>query len=266
MTKSLFHLIASVVMVILAVGTSNTGQQGAGSPASIQDLTPQAPAGKLYYVSTVGDDANPGTEAEPFRTIGKAANVAVGGDTVLIRAGVYNEFVKPLNSGAPGQYITYKSYGDGEVVIDAENGIRAGCIEVENKSYLQFSGLTLRGANGDASPHAGISITDGSSYIIVDNITAYDNYFGIVAEGKSRPVSFVTVTNSKTFNPFTRVGNLHYGIFFYRKVYDSAIINNHAAYSLPVRLSFGIGGSWSLATKRITTNPRVSAPGMLLGC
>ena len=76
-------------------------------------------AGQFYYVSASGDDANPGFATAPFRTIGRAASVATAGDTVLIHSGTYYEDVKPLNSGTPGQYITYKSYGDGEVIIDA---------------------------------------------------------------------------------------------------------------------------------------------------
>ncbi len=36
------------------------------------------------------------------------------------------------------------------------------------------------------------------------------------------------------------MGNIHYGIFFYMRVYDSSIINNRTAYTLPERLSFGI--------------------------
>jgi parallel beta-helix repeat protein len=214
-----------------------TPQASAGSPT----LTPQASAGKLYYISTSGDDANPGTEAQPYRTIGKAASVATMGETVLIHAGEYYEDVKPLNSGAPGKYITYKNYGDGEVIIDAQNGTRAGCIEINNKSYLQFFGLTVRGANGEEDwPRAGISVTDGSSNIVLSNITAYGNYFGVMAVGESTPVSFVTVSESKTFNSVTLIGNTHYGIFFYKKVYDSSIINNHVAYSLPESQSYGI--------------------------
>jgi parallel beta-helix repeat protein len=199
------------------------------------------PAGKFYYVSTGGNDAGPGTDAQPYRTIGKAASLAEAGDTVLIHGGIYYEDVIPSNSGAPGQYITYENYGDGEVIIDAQNGSRAGCIEINDKSYLQFRGLTVRGANSSITwPRAGIAVTDGSSYIILDNITAYDNYFGIMAYGETTPVRFITVENSKTFDPTTEIGNTHYGIFFYMKVYDSSIVNNHAAYTLPEAQSYGI--------------------------
>ena len=42
------------------------------------------------FVSTSGNDANAGTLAAPFRTIGKAAGIAQPGDVVSVRAGVYN--------------------------------------------------------------------------------------------------------------------------------------------------------------------------------
>jgi parallel beta-helix repeat protein len=203
-------------------------------------VTP-APGSRYYYVSNYGNDANPGTKVLPFQTIGRAANVAKAGDVVLIQAGIYYEDVKPLYSGESDKYIIYQNEGDGEVIIDAQDGQRAGCIEIDNKSYLQFIGLTVRGANSyEAWPRAGISMTDGTNHIILDNITAYNNYVGIMAYGRENPVSFITVKNSKTFEPVGNIGNTHYGIFFYKKVYDSSIVDNHVAYTLPEDQSYGI--------------------------
>jgi parallel beta-helix repeat protein len=48
------------------------------------------------------------------------------------------------------------------------------------------------------------------------------------------------VKNSKTFEPVGNIGNTHYGIFFYKKVYDSSIVDNHVAYTLPEDQSYGI--------------------------
>ncbi len=42
-----------------------------------------------YYVATTGNDTNPGTSTAPFRTINKAAQVAIAGDVVTIRNGTY---------------------------------------------------------------------------------------------------------------------------------------------------------------------------------
>lgn len=195
---------------------------------------------RYYYVSTKGSDSNLGTKALPFQTIGKAADEAKPGDVVLIHSGVYYEDVKPLHSGKPDRYITYQSVGDGEVIIDAQDGLRPAGIEISNKSYLRFVGLTVRGANSYQTwPRSGISMTDGTNHIILDNITVYNNFVGIMAYGSQDPVSFITVKNSKTFGP-GNIGNTHFGIFFYKKVYDSSIVDNHAAYALPEIQSYGI--------------------------
>ena len=249
---SLTTVIVIVTLFLSACGVAGTSIPPTSTsipstPTSIPPTPTSIPptatplSGKLYYVATNGDDVAPGSDTRPFRTIGKAANVARPGDTILIHGGVYYEDVKPRRSGEQGQFITYKNYGDGEVILDAQDGQRAGCIEIENKSYLQFSGLTVRGANSYSSwPRAGIAVRDGSSNVILDDITAYDNYFGIMVYGKDTPVSFITVRNSKTFDSDTKTGNTHYGIFFYKKVYDSSILDNHAAYALPESQSYGI--------------------------
>ena len=56
--------------------------------------------GTTYYVAKTGSDSNPGTEAQPWLTIQKAANTMVAGDTVYIKQGTYTEQVIPQNSGS----------------------------------------------------------------------------------------------------------------------------------------------------------------------
>src|SRR6202035_5078175 len=64
-----------------------------------------------YYVSTSGKDTNLGTITSPWRTIQHAANSVKAGDTVYVRAGVYNEIVSiPASGSASGGYITFSSY------------------------------------------------------------------------------------------------------------------------------------------------------------
>src|SRR5689334_9873609 len=51
-----------------------------------------------YYVSTTGSDNNNGTSlSTPWRTINKAAQTMVAGDTVYIRGGTYRESVSPAH-------------------------------------------------------------------------------------------------------------------------------------------------------------------------
>ncbi|RPJ27640.1 MAG: DUF1565 domain-containing protein, partial [Planctomycetaceae bacterium] len=70
-----------------------------------------ASAATQYYVSTSGSDSNAGTSDRPWRTIQKAANTMVAGDTVTVRAGDYPERVQVSRSGASGAQITFQAEG-----------------------------------------------------------------------------------------------------------------------------------------------------------
>ena len=74
-----------------------------------------------YYVSPNGDDANPGTVSQPFRTIQKARdavraqNQSMTGDiTVYLRKGTYELeetlLFEPRDSGTNGHQVIYRSY------------------------------------------------------------------------------------------------------------------------------------------------------------
>ena len=65
-----------------------------------------------YYVEKSGNDANPGSQSQPWLSIQKAANTAIAGDTVLIKAGTYNERVIVQNSGTANDYIVFSNYGN----------------------------------------------------------------------------------------------------------------------------------------------------------
>jgi len=70
----------------------------------------------ILHVAITGADTAAGTESAPFRTINHAAQVAVGGDTVLVHEGLYREWVKPRNGGLDAtRRITYMA-GVGELV------------------------------------------------------------------------------------------------------------------------------------------------------
>ncbi len=59
----------------------------------IDTMTPNADQ-HIYHVAREhpsASDANPGTEAAPFRTIGRAAQLAEPGDTIRVHSGVYRE-------------------------------------------------------------------------------------------------------------------------------------------------------------------------------
>ena len=74
-----------------------------------------------WYVAPGGSNGNPGSLSQPFRTIQHAANLAQPGDTVLVRAGVYREQVRPANSGTTSAPITFAPYNNEQVTISGAN-------------------------------------------------------------------------------------------------------------------------------------------------
>jgi hypothetical protein len=57
-------------------------------------------------------DDNPGTLAKPWKTLAKAAAAARAGDTVLLHAGTYTEFVMIKNAGDADKPIVFKAIAD----------------------------------------------------------------------------------------------------------------------------------------------------------
>ena len=77
-------------------------------------LLPAYLSAREYHVSPVGNDAGPGTENAPFRTINHAAQVALPGDTVTVHAGTYREWVNPLSGGESERKRILYRVADGE--------------------------------------------------------------------------------------------------------------------------------------------------------
>ncbi len=152
-------------------------------------LSPKPISSQVYYVAMNGSDNNPGTEEQPWRTITKAANTLVAGDTVYVKQGTYNERVIPQNSGTPGKYITYAAYSGNNVTIDG-TGISIpewnGLVEIRGKNYIKISGFRImtsgwvgvfvpKGPSGEAYSNYG-----GSSYITIEKNYIYNTYSSAV--------------------------------------------------------------------------------------
>ncbi len=80
---------------------------------------------KVYHVDQRhpgAADTNPGTEAAPLATIGRAAELLMPGDKVVVHAGVYRECVRPPRGGTGSdRMIAYETApGDTVVITGAE--------------------------------------------------------------------------------------------------------------------------------------------------
>jgi len=124
-----------------------------------------------FYVSTTGDDSNPGTQAAPWRTVQHAADTVRAGGTVNVRGGIYEELVNLKASGnASDGFITFRSYPGETAVLDAAHFTptdRQGVLTIHNQSYVRVEDFEIR--NFRTAEHRlaplGISVMGAGSHI-----------------------------------------------------------------------------------------------------
>ncbi len=74
---------------------------------------------RIRVVDPIGNDDNPGTPAKPWKTLFKASEAAVAGDTVIVRAGVYHQWLRLWNSGNQNDgAIVFRSEKPGAAILD----------------------------------------------------------------------------------------------------------------------------------------------------
>jgi nitrous oxidase accessory protein NosD len=89
-------------------------------------MTAAAPAfAATYYVATNGSDSNAGTQASPFATLQKAANIVNPGDTVLVADGTYTssstQIIQMSRAGKAGALVTFKSQNGLGAKLNGQN-------------------------------------------------------------------------------------------------------------------------------------------------
>ena len=178
--------------------------------SSIATLTlSAAPTNGTWFVSTTGNDSNPGTLASPFATLGKAASVALPGQTIYLRGGTYlpSATIHITNSGTANARIQLLAYPGEQpylnFVSQPVSTANRGIIFTTNSSYWNIKGLEVGYAgdngikvegshhrfeqclfhnNGDTGLQIGFGHTDSNpggllaAYIEVVNCDAWQNF------------------------------------------------------------------------------------------
>ncbi len=140
-------------------------------PTTTTTTTVPAQPGCTRFVSTSGSDANSGTSSAPFRTISHAEAVAIPGQVVCVRAGVYGERVNLSRAGTAGARITVTGAPGETAVIDG-------------------AGLSIGRTDGL------FNIGGGADYLTVQNLTIRNSSGrGLVNDGSHNRVENTTITN-----------------------------------------------------------------------
>ncbi|MDH7515155.1 MAG: right-handed parallel beta-helix repeat-containing protein [Bacteroidota bacterium] len=98
-----------------------------------------------WYVSPSGNDANPGTQAQPFKTINKAISVASAGDEIVIAAGTYQETGWSWRDMFIDKSLKLTGAGKGQTIVEF-SGLQHGLEIVKNASYaldVWIEGMTF---------------------------------------------------------------------------------------------------------------------------
>lgn len=101
---------------------------------------------RTYYVSPTGDDENPGTEEEPWRTVNKAATTAIAGDTVIYEDGIYDlgRGQSVWQSGTSGQAITHQARHRRQAIFQLTAW--GYTVTLSDDHHITFDGIHFRGS------------------------------------------------------------------------------------------------------------------------
>jgi hypothetical protein len=124
--------------------------------------------GKSYYISQEGDDGNPGTLSEPFKSLQKVNSLALNpGDKIFLEGGKVFKgplILDSLDKGKKASRVQISSYGTGPAVIngaDAEGIIVTGCEEF----VVRNINVTGNGRK-DGNKSDGILISDSRKFVL----------------------------------------------------------------------------------------------------
>jgi parallel beta-helix repeat protein len=140
--RSPFKLISFLALVLLATATvwgcvQHQGPETAGAESPVPIVS-----GSVCYVATNGNDSNPGTESQPWRTIQYAVGQISPGDTIYVRGGTYAESVLISSSGAAGAPKTLTNYPGETVTINGSGKMALGTSGAVG--YWTIQGITFR--------------------------------------------------------------------------------------------------------------------------
>jgi Right handed beta helix region len=127
-----------------------------------------------FYVSTSGNDANPGSQVQPWRTLQYAVDRISPGDTILVESGTYVG-CRIGHSGQPGAPCTLKADSGASVLVNAPGPVNRHSSNIE----IELFDDTVRywvidGFESANSPRYGIDVRV-TDFITVQNCYSHNS-------------------------------------------------------------------------------------------
>lgn len=132
--------------------------------SNAQMQTPGDKDGRIFSVAPWGDDGNEGSQTSPWQTLQYGVNNLESGDRLLVRKGIYNEYISFKKSGSVENPIMVSVSPSEEVVLDGKGiswkcGINfeygVGFVNVSDLEVKNFhaAGIALWGDNNSVELH-----------------------------------------------------------------------------------------------------------------
>ena len=142
---------------------------------NIRQLVPIFIFSALSFIHAFATNRIVAKSGGTYTTIQAGVNAAIAGDTVTVKAGIYNEMVTVSKSGTETQYITIR--GESGAVIDGTGltfpttSSPCGLVYIENQSYIIFQGFEIKNAvmNSTKVFQAGIFVLGACKGIQIRN-------------------------------------------------------------------------------------------------
>jgi len=165
--------------------------------------TTQIMAGTTYYVSTEGENSNPGTKSEPWETIQHAIDSLRPGDTATVLPGTYREKLEFNNSGKKDAPITLQA--EGTATISGKRMIGDHLITIANRNYIHVIGFELTD-HLDVNDGSGIRVEGECAGIELRNNKIHNirgqHAMGITVYGTSvaAPIKDIVIDNNEIYD------------------------------------------------------------------
>ena len=220
--------------------------------AIVAALLGQSLTAATFYVAPNGSDGNPGSSSAPVRTIQRAADMALAGDTVVVRDGTYgpensvtggdasdteNSPVVLYNSGTPGAPITIRAENQWGAVLDCELLCDA-YINLYNASYIVIQDFVITRGYKE-----GVHSNDAAHHI-----TLQGNRFEYIANRSSAsPLGLSGLYTNQNCHDFIIDGNVFHDIGRTDANWlDHALYLHGSNFTITNNLFYNIPHGWSI--------------------